>query len=278
MPRGAAGNSVMAVPVYNIYYHEFKATYGKTSTKGIANTKYILSHLINDYGWLFPAVCGILGNLQAESALNPNSPEKSREDGFPYYAPGDSRLGGNYGFGLAQWTPWYRAYNKYWEPEGDRTPANGDGMGHPTFYYYCLNTLHTGEVTADDNNPIGKMEPQLNYLTNVPWGYTIYERWKDRGYYYNYNWAQFKQIKDPQEAAGAWLFNYERPGSVSNPDTTYDKMLAALNARKKNGQWYYDTYREEFGGGVTPPSPTPTAKILKGGKNVWRILHLIQQF
>lgn len=251
----------MPVPVYNEYFHKFKGGYSRTSEAGIANTKYILSHLINDYGWTFTSVCGILGNIQEESALNPNRPQTNQEDYFPAGSGTGGRVGGNYGFGLVQWTPWYRAYNDDWHPEGDLTPENGDGMGHPTYYYWCLNVYGTGKATASENNPIGLMPPQLRYLSEVPWGYSIYSRWRNDGYYYPYNWDEFKLIATPEEASDAWLFNYERPNSVSGKKTTLERMLRTLNARRSNARWYYDTYYDEFGSGAPhPPQPTPTRR------------------
>lgn len=244
----------MAVPIYNEYYHEFGAAYGRTSTKGIANSRYILSHMMNDYGWQYGAVCGLLGNIQAESAISPNRPQSSSEDAFPYVSTSDSRVGGNYGFGLVQWTPWYQAYNSNWVGGGGTlTPENGDNLGHPTYYYWCLNVYKTGEVNRTDNNPIGLMEPQLRYINDVPWGYYKYNRWQSSGYYYNYNWEEYKQITAPEEAAGAWLFNYERPGSISGSSATIDTVNRVYNTRASNARWFYDAYYDEFGTGTPQP-------------------------
>lgn len=48
-------------------------------------------------GWSLNAVCGILGNAQSESTINPNR----WQGDIPYPQPVESQ-----GFGLVQWTPW----------------------------------------------------------------------------------------------------------------------------------------------------------------------------
>lgn len=266
------------MPNYNVYYSEFRKAYSRTSTQGVANTRYIIYHLMQK-GWKYGAVCGLLGNIQAESALNPNRPEETSytvngtkypsSDWFPSnVAHGVTR--GRYGFGLCQWTPWWKAYTSDFPGE-----QNGDGMGHPTFKYWCIHVYGTGEPNRTDSNPIGQMPPQIEYIDTVPWGYSIFKKWQSAGYIFNYSFSAFKQIDSPEEAAGAWLFNYERPGSVSSSSATVSGMKKTLTARQNNARWYYDTYADEFGG-TLPPQPIET-KILKGGKNVWRILHLIQR-
>nr|WP_290450797.1 phage tail tip lysozyme [Faecalibaculum rodentium] len=60
------------------------------------NAKCIWGYLHNK-GWSLEAVCGILGNAQSESTLNPNR----WEGDVPFAQPVSSR-----GFGLVQWTPW----------------------------------------------------------------------------------------------------------------------------------------------------------------------------
>lgn len=61
---------------------------------------YGYMHLIG--GWTLEAVCGALGNIVNESGLNPN--RWQNDD------PNHS-LGNYHGFGLTQWTPWYKIVN-----------------------------------------------------------------------------------------------------------------------------------------------------------------------
>lgn len=56
------------------------------------NAQYILNYL-RDRGWTKNAVCGMLGNMQVESTINPGIWENGNEGNL------------NGGFGLVQWTP-----------------------------------------------------------------------------------------------------------------------------------------------------------------------------
>lgn len=252
----------MSVPVYDTYYHKFRANYKKDSTEGIANTKYILSHMINDYGWSFEAVCGLLGNGASESGLNPNRPEESgyTVDGVSYpssdWFPSNVAHGvtrGRYGFGLLQWTPWWKTYSGT-----GQDPSNGDDMGHPTLYYWFQNVYKGGTANRTDNNPLGDLKAQLQYTNDVPWGWISgYNRWKSHGskYYYPVTFAQYKQMTNAGDAARAWALNFERPGAISSSSTTFEKASASLNSRQKNAEWFAERYFDEFGGGG--PGPTP---------------------
>lgn len=68
---------------------------------------YIFASYMMARGFTLNAVCGMLGNIQAESRVNPGAWQ-----GYinPFPTPA-----GNYGFGLTQWTP----YTKFTEWAGD---------------------------------------------------------------------------------------------------------------------------------------------------------------
>jgi hypothetical protein len=63
-----------------------------TMTEMTANAEYILGYLLNK-GWTRNAVCGMLGNMQSESSINP---ARWQSDDV-----GNTSVG----FGLVQWTP-----------------------------------------------------------------------------------------------------------------------------------------------------------------------------
>src|SRR6266702_2453441 len=58
------------------------------------NAQYILNYFLAK-GWTKNAICGMLGNMQSESTIN----------------PGLWEVGGGGGFGLVQWTPASDLYN-----------------------------------------------------------------------------------------------------------------------------------------------------------------------
>lgn len=100
------------------------------------------------------------------------------------------------GYGLAQWTPATKYLNY----------ATAQGI----------------DITdADDNGP-----GQLDYLLHS----VTQGEWLQRPQYgYTYTWAQFKALTDPQDAASAFLYEYERPAS-------YDSEPI----RRQYAQYWYD--------------------------------------
>ena len=65
----------------------------------IQNATYIYDHLSNlgEKSWSIEAICGLLGNIQAESWFNPGVWQR-------YDEKGGHSIGGRGGYGLVQWT------------------------------------------------------------------------------------------------------------------------------------------------------------------------------
>ena len=63
-----------------------------TQSQMASNAQYILNYL-RARGWTKNAVCGMLGNMQTESTINPGIWQSLQENNM------------NVGFGLVQWTP-----------------------------------------------------------------------------------------------------------------------------------------------------------------------------
>lgn len=76
-----------------------------TQSQMTSNAQYILNYL-RARGWTKNAVCGMLGNMQTESTINPGIWQSLQENNM------------NVGFGLVQWTPASKFIN--W--------ANGNGL------------------------------------------------------------------------------------------------------------------------------------------------------
>jgi hypothetical protein len=79
-----------------IYGEYYGSLYGEseslTLTQMKLNATYIYSYLLSE-GWTLNAICGLLGNMQAESTINPG---RWQSDDV-----GNTSLG----YGLVQWTP-----------------------------------------------------------------------------------------------------------------------------------------------------------------------------
>ena len=90
----------------------------KTYTAGASNEQTIYNYLTQVAGLNCAAACGVLANIEAESAFRPNNLQNSYERSLgytdeTYTAAVDSGAYGNFvkdcaGYGLAQWTYWSR--------------------------------------------------------------------------------------------------------------------------------------------------------------------------
>ena len=251
------------------YYRPFSLT--STSAMVLSqdemktNATFIYGYMKNRYGWTVEAVAGMLGNVEAESTMNPSRPQNNAINN-KWWDSAPGRAGGavtpttvHYGFGLFQITPWGNwlktstRYNPY--TLGNWSLDNG----------YTVDRITSGTI--------GTMECQLDWLmsgapehsyTNTADPSHDQKKWfqhrasptKNCGTPALYG----KQTDTPENMAITFYWNFERSGA-GNPG----------NRPKLARKWH------DFLGGITPPVPLPETKILKGGKNVWRILHLIQQ-
>lgn len=98
------------------------------------NAQYILDYLRNR-GWTKNAVCGMLGNMQTESTINPGIWQSLKKN----HLPG--------GFGLVQWTPASKYIN--WANAQDLEAANIDSQLQRILYelengeqYYATHAYH----------------------------------------------------------------------------------------------------------------------------------------
>ena len=196
------------------YYNPFNTPL--TTEQKETNAQFVWSYL-GARGWTLDAVSGLLGNMEAESTINPNRVETVAIDRWPNW--------GNYGFGSAQWTPWYT------RQKSDGTwydPANYHGSDNPTYGYWA--ELNGYTVAADGSGTIGNFEPQLDYL-NANLGTGAGKTWVS-----NYKLA----VAGPEQAAKDFYVYYER----SEVGTWGDRPERAR-------RWY------DFLSGSQPPGPGP---------------------
>ena len=208
------------------------------------NARYICNYLLTKKtGWTLNSICGMLGNFQSESLMNPNIVEISQQDRWDNW--------GNYGYGLPQWTPWYTRQNNQgkWID-----PANYHGTGHPTFGYWAEQRGYTTNKT--DGGTVGGMDVQLDFLDLGEGG------WDNKTEYYAMTWPEYKASTwDAAELARVFYRNYERSASGS------------YGSRPDQAESWYNRLYDEFGGGVTPP--TPTTFNWKAGGRRWQLLRRI---
>ena len=199
------------------YYKPFNTALNSEEMK--VNAKFVWNYL-GSRGWSLDAVCGMLGNFEAESTINSNRVENSQKDRCPNW--------GNYGFGVAQWTPWYTKQ----KPDGSwYDAANYHGSNNPTYGYWAEQNGYT--VAADGSGTIGNFEPQLDYL-NANLGTSSGKTWVQ-----NYKTTS----AGPEQAAKDFYVYYEK----SEAGTWATRPAKAL-------KWY------EYLSGSTPQPPIPTKR------------------
>lgn len=141
---------------------EYYNPYSNTSTRAMVlsqdqmqvNALFIWRYMHNNYGWTLSATAGMLGNIEAESTMNPARPQNNAVTNRWYpSAPGYT---GNaptptttwYGYGLYQITPYLALSGKR------ENPYNYGNWALNRGYTFDYNTGGTG----------GMMEPQLDWL------------------------------------------------------------------------------------------------------------------
>ena len=163
---------------------------------------YLKSKGLNDF-----AVAGIMGNLFAESALNPRNLQNSYENSLgmnddAYVAAVDNGTYTNFvhdsaGFGLAQWAYWSRKQN----------------------------LLNFAKATGAS---IGDLQMQLDFFWKEIQGYTGVM-------------SVLRSATSVLEASNAVLLNFERPASVG-PNATPEQKENTCTKRTQMGQTYYNRF------------------------------------
>ena len=107
------------------------------SLEEMQNNALIIYNYFTEKGWSINAICGMLGNMQAESTINPGIWQSLIEGS-----------GGGGGWGLVQWTPWTNFTN--W--------ADSKGYSHDDGYAQCewieTQTKATGQWIQTASYPI----------------------------------------------------------------------------------------------------------------------------
>ena len=208
--------------IYNKSTGKFK-TSALTGDEQLTVAKYIYNYLIDD-GWTPNAICALLGNMVNESGLNPakwesnidwskKDPERTGYiDGKKY-----SR-----GFGLIQWTNWYKLWN--WAEERGLDPFDIDTqllrISGDYDYSRLSKTSDYGAfclkgITACSNYTNGG--PLYEHITKVT---------PESNYIFNLTKDEFKSSNlDIAILTTAYLVNAERPAAIL-PDARIANALS----------------------------------------------------
>lgn len=100
---------------YGSYYgNDYNSSQALTQLQMEMNALYIYSYLL-DKGWSENAIAGFLGNMEAESSMNPGRWQSDRVGGEPE----------GHGYSLVQWTP-YTKYTEWCSSHGYSDPSEMD--------------------------------------------------------------------------------------------------------------------------------------------------------
>ena len=212
--------------------YPYITTYNKnlTNDEMKQNATYFKG-VMQSRGWSINAIAAAFGNWQSECRLNTNNPQR---DTYPQP--------GSYGFGLPQWTPWYRKYGMWCKENNIQNIAN-------------------------DNNPAADINKQLDYHDyeckygdvhnpDKPGGATWYS-YQRGDIRYSYSWSGFKVAKDDVAyMARAYYWQYERSGGGT--DESADRRA------KQAVEWYkYLTGSSPDPDPPTPPTPPEYTNYLQ---------------
>ena len=210
------------------------------------NVVFIYNYL-SSCGWSISAICGVLGNFEKESDLNPNVYEG-------YYVHSSDL--GSYGYGLAQWTPWLGT-STYDTAEEQR---NYHGSNNPTFGRWCI----------DNGRDKATMEAQLDYLDLGLGGYRSTSDYPE----------SFESFKKSSESAShcakAFYVNYERSAAGTWGDRPscasdwYDFLKDYLGGDIPDPPVDPDPDEPEIPD--EPPIHTDWSEVIKDALSHWKLI------
>lgn len=208
---------------------------------GMQNNAQIIYTMCHGMGWTLNAVASLLGNIQAESALNPGTTETS------------GMAKGQDGTGLLQWT------------------STSSDTVNPLLQ--ALTTLYSTTGNWYDGtrqmNVLFAEYQQTNQNQNEPdkhnWG--IQGQWINSdgsSYGFNltrlnwYDWAH--STADLETLTKSFMISYERPSY--NPDINH------WQTRVQNANYWY-SFLQGYDPGPVPPGPTPEPPAGFGSSVKW---------
>lgn len=193
-----------------------------TTSEQEVNAQYIYSYLKNK-GWSINAIAGMLGNIQAESSMNPGRWQS--ED------VGNTSMG----YGLVQWTPATK-YINWCSEQGYSDPSEIDN-NLSRIIYEVENNLQW--IATDSYNlsftEFSKSEQSVSYLAKA--FLLNYERPAD----------QSESVQEFRSSLAQQWFSTLSTGSAqpSNPSLTFKKRkknyFLLFNARKRRTEQWIKT-------------------------------------
>lgn len=192
--------------------------YTRTSQEAYDNA-VALYRQMSGYGWSLSAICGLLGNVEAECSYNPWLWE-----GNKILASTDAKLDTSKtnGYGLVQWTP----PGQYVNDSSVKALAD-----------YAPNFSDKAGRTSDAKAQLWAIQNRT-----IPQG-----QWIQRASF-RVTWEEYKVNQNtPEWSAECFVRNYERPATYPSTGELY-----FLAKRKEAARYWYDKFN-----GYSPGEPEP---------------------
>lgn len=235
--RAPSGNPIMDNLSGKDWVYKIGVEVG-IGSDGMNNNASIIYNMCHAMGWTINAVAALLGNIQAESALNPGNKETS------------SMTAGVDGTGLLQWTstssdaqnPLLQALNKLY----GSTSLWYDGTRQMNVLFGEYQQTNYNQKEQDSNN--WGIQPQWINSDGSRYGFSLPKlNW--------YDWAHGSY--DLETLTKSFMVSYERP--------SYDESKNHWPTRVNNAQTWYNYLL-----GIDPgPSPGPEPVPVTKAKSKW---------
>lgn len=170
-----------------MWHAKTQGAYSRDSNEAKENAKMIYNQM-TAYGWTLSAICGMLGNMSAESGYNPwrwQGDNVQSSTGSPWT---------NIGYGLVQFTP----ASKYIDSEDAKKDIN-----------YSPNFSDKPGNPNDGESQMNYVNSYADYLS-TPTYPESYEDYK-------------KSTQIPEYCARVWLYNYERPADPGSTESSREE-------------------------------------------------------
>lgn len=208
------------VPVLPVGYWSAKNTggYSRTSAEARNNAIKIYRILTEEYGWKLPAICGLLGNIDAECGYNfwlwENGILK-RDSPLQYSTK-------NNAYGFVQWTP-------------------ASGYTKTSAY---MNRAGFGVNYQDSPGKLTDAEVQLYAIHTMSEGNQwLYDYAYPRRHGVSMSYRDYKVTDNsPEWCAECFMICYERPYTGPGNDYSAAESSAHLSRRKEAARYWYDFF------------------------------------
>lgn len=184
------------------------------------NNAQIIYSYFRSLGWTKNAICGMLGNIQSESTINPQIYE-----GLKLPGPNQNIT---WGYGLTQWTPATKLF--YWAYENNLNYFEGLTQ---------MKRIEYERQSTENRYAMSNFKQWLNYPTAVDGAGKKYCTYT----FYDFS----KSLKSVNELAYDFMMHYENPSAANKKKT--------LATRQAQARYWFSFFTGETSAPYAPVPP-----------------------